>query len=228
LEKKHNMAEEKDIQPSGAPVVDHDVDHEFDHKRAADRIVNDARLASDKERKMTLMQGIKLYPKAIGWSVLISTCIVMEGYDVCLLNNFFGFPQFKQKYGEQLPDGSWEIPAPWQAGLSNGVIVGEIIGLFLNGWISESIGYRYTVMGCLLMIVGFTAIFFRANGCSLAGSGDSLRYSMGCLPDAYHYIRLRGLPCCSTWILNDIRQLLLGSWSGYWNRRHPLHGQPRR
>ncbi|CAA9963564.1 MFS transporter SP family general alpha glucoside H+ symporter [Pyrenophora teres f. maculata] len=157
------MAQEKDIQPSGAPQVDHDVDHDFEHKRAADRIVNDARLASDKERKMTLMQGIKLYPKAIGWSVLISTCIVMEGYDVCLLNNFFGFPQFKRKYGEQLRDGSWEIPAPWQAGLSNGVIVGEIIGLFLNGWISESIGYRYTVMGCLLLIIGFTAIFFTAQ-----------------------------------------------------------------
>jgi len=36
---------------------------------------------------MTLMQGIRLYPKAIGWSLLISTCIAMEGYDVCLINN---------------------------------------------------------------------------------------------------------------------------------------------
>lgn len=157
------MADEKDIQPTNAPQMDHDLDHEDHHKLAANRVVNDARNASDKERKMTLWQGIKLYPKAIGWSILISTCIVMEGYDVCLLNNFFGFPQFKEKYGEQLPDGSWEIPAPWQAGLSNGVIVGEIIGLFLNGWISEWIGYRYTVMGCLTLIMGFTAIFFTAQ-----------------------------------------------------------------
>jgi SP family general alpha glucoside:H+ symporter-like MFS transporter len=157
------MAEEKDIQPTTTPPPYHGIDHEADHKRAANKLVDDARLATDNERKMTLMQGIRLYPKAIGWSVLISTCIVMEGYDVCLLNNFFGFPQFKQKYGEQLPDGSWEIPAPWQAGLSNGVIVGEIIGLFLNGWISEAIGYRYTVMGCLLLIIGFTTIFFTAQ-----------------------------------------------------------------
>lgn len=157
------MADEKAIQPTTTPPMDHYGDHDGDHKRAANKVISDARLASDKERKMTLMQGIKLYPKAIGWSVLISTCIVMEGYDVCLLNNFFGFPQFKQKYGEQLPDGSWEIPAAWQAGLSNGVIVGEIIGLFLNGWISESIGYRYTVIGCLTLIIGFTAIFFTAQ-----------------------------------------------------------------
>lgn len=156
------MAEEKDIQPSTtAPPAEYDYDG--DHKRAADRVVNDARLATEKEHNMTLMQGIKLYPKAIGWSILISTCIVMEGYDVCLLNNFFGFPQFKRKYGEMLPNGTYEIPAPWQAGLSNGVIVGEIIGLFLNGWVSEAIGYRYTVMGCLLLIIAFTAIFFTAQ-----------------------------------------------------------------
>jgi len=136
---------------------------EDQHKRAADRVLADARLATAKEHRMTLWQGIKLYPKAIAWSILISTCIVMEGYDVCLLNNFFGFPQFQRKYGQQLPDGSWQIPAAWQAGLSNGVIVGEIIGLFLNGWISERIGYRYTLMACLTLIIAFTAIFFTAQ-----------------------------------------------------------------
>jgi SP family general alpha glucoside:H+ symporter-like MFS transporter len=157
------MAEEKDIHPTTtAPPMEY-YDQDGDHKRAADRVINDARLATEKEHKMTLLQGIKLYPKAIGWSVLISTCIVMEGYDVCLLNNFFGFPQFKRKYGEMLPNGTYEIPAPWQAGLSNGVIVGEIIGLFLNGWVSEAIGYRYTVMGCLLLIIAFTSIFFTAQ-----------------------------------------------------------------
>ncbi|KAF2688538.1 maltose permease MAL61 [Lentithecium fluviatile CBS 122367] len=153
------MAEEKDIQPTDMPVgADYD-----EHKKAADKVINDARLATDKEHSMSLWQGIKLYPKAIGWSVLISTCIVMEGYDVCLLSNFFGFPQFKRKYGEQLADGTYEIPAPWQAGLSNGVVVGEIIGLQINGYVSERYGYRFTVMACLALISAFTAIFFTAQ-----------------------------------------------------------------
>jgi len=39
---------------------------------------------------------------------------------VCLINNFYGFPQFNRKYGEQLPSGEWQIPARWQSGLSNG------------------------------------------------------------------------------------------------------------
>lgn len=51
-------------------------------------IIEHARAAAHKEREMTLRQGIKLYPKAILWSILISTCIVMEGYDISLVNNF--------------------------------------------------------------------------------------------------------------------------------------------
>ena len=131
--------------------------------KTMNEVTRNAKTATDKEHKMTLLQGLKLYPKAVGWSLLISTCIAMEGYDVCLLSNFYGFPQFNKKYGQQLPDGTYQIPAPWQAGLSNGANVGEIIGLFINGWVSERFGYRYTVMTCLSLIIAFTAIFFTAQ-----------------------------------------------------------------
>ncbi|KAK8029954.1 general substrate transporter [Apiospora rasikravindrae] len=126
-------------------------------------LIRDAKLATEKEHSMSLWQGIKLYPKAIAWSVLISTCIVMEGYDVSLVNNFYAFQQFNKKYGEQLPDGTYQVPAAWQSGLSNGATVGEIIGLLINGWVSERFGYRYTVMGCLTLVIAFTAIFFTAQ-----------------------------------------------------------------
>lgn len=92
---------------------------QVDKDKVASQLINDARLATEKEGKMTLLQGIKLYPKAIAWSVLISTTIVMEGYDVALINNFYGFPQFNKKYGEQLPSGEYQVTAPWQSGLSN-------------------------------------------------------------------------------------------------------------
>jgi MFS transporter, SP family, general alpha glucoside:H+ symporter len=73
--------------------------------------IESAKSASDREDKMTLLQGIKLYPKAVGWSVLISTCIAMEGYDISLVNNFYAFPPFNRKYGERLPDGTYQVPA---------------------------------------------------------------------------------------------------------------------
>ncbi|KAI1770642.1 putative MFS alpha-glucoside transporter [Hypoxylon cercidicola] len=137
-----------------------------EHETMGD-IIRNARLATEKEHKMTLWQGLRLYPKAIAWSILISTCIVMEGYDISLVNNFYAFPQFNKKYGVAITaaDGSvsYQVPASWQAGLSNGAVVGEIIGLLINGWISERFGYRYTVISCLVLIIAFTAIFFTAQ-----------------------------------------------------------------
>ena len=40
------------------------------------------------------------------------------------------FDTFNRKYGELQADGSYQVPARWQSGLSNGVQCGEIIGLF--------------------------------------------------------------------------------------------------
>jgi len=150
------------IDPSSPPLHFPQKDN-LDHTKAMNEVIHNARNATDKEHSMTLWQGLKLYPKAVGWSVLISTCIVMEGYDLCLLSSFYAFPQFNRKYGKQLPSGEYQIPAPWQAGLSNGANVGEIIGLFINGYVSERFGYRYTVMTCLTLIIAFTAIFFTAQ-----------------------------------------------------------------
>ncbi|CAG8906483.1 unnamed protein product [Penicillium egyptiacum] len=126
------------------------------------KATNNAKSGAEAEHKMTLLQGIRTYPKAIAWSVLISTCIAMEGYDISLVNNFYAFPQFTRKYGELTSDGSYQVPAAWQAGLSNGAYCGEIIGLFINGWASERFGYRYTILTSLALITAFTAIFFTA------------------------------------------------------------------
>lgn len=86
------MSSEKDVDVH--PVEDvaaepvHDVTMNKEANNVNSRIINGARAAAEKERNMTLMQGLRLYPKAIAWSVLISTCIVMEGYDITLVNNF--------------------------------------------------------------------------------------------------------------------------------------------
>lgn len=46
---------------------------------ATDEVIVNAKHASDNEHNMSLLQGIRLYPKAVAWSLLISTCIAMEG-----------------------------------------------------------------------------------------------------------------------------------------------------
>ncbi|KAK4547954.1 hypothetical protein LTR36_010673 [Oleoguttula mirabilis] len=156
-EEKHNA--EQHGGPLHFPAAD-----ELNQSKSMEQTIINAKAATEKEHNMTLMQGIRLYPKAIAWSLLISTCIAMEGYDVCLINNFYAFPQFNKKYGVyDAATASYQVPARWQAGLSNGANVGEIIGLLINGWVSERFGYRYTVIACLLCVMGFTAIFFTAQ-----------------------------------------------------------------
>ncbi|KAF5011296.1 hypothetical protein FDECE_2596 [Fusarium decemcellulare] len=153
------MAEEKDkVSPTPAePRLD------ADPSKAHATVVDHARSAAHKEQNMTLMQGIKLYPKAIAWSLFISTCIVMEGYDISLVNNFYAFPQFNRKYGKLTSNGDYQVSAAWQSGLSNGANCGSIIGLFINGWASERFGYRKTIMACLVWLSAFITLFFTAN-----------------------------------------------------------------
>lgn len=212
-------------------------------KDAGKETINEARAATDKEHKMTLMQGLRLYPKAVAWSLLISTCIAMEGFDLALVNGLYGFAQWRQKYGELQPDGSYEVSAAWQAGLSNGANVGSIIGLFINGWISEKFGYRWTIISCLTLLMGFTTIFFTAQNvetllvaeilCGIPVCSPHL-YSayltlttctVGRLPNTYHHLRLRGLSCRSSRIPHHIRQLLLGLGPAHCCRRHQVHDQ---
>lgn len=49
------------------------------------QITADANKATQAEQNMTLMQGIRLYPKAVAWSVLLSAAIIMEGFDKVLI-----------------------------------------------------------------------------------------------------------------------------------------------
>ncbi|GAA5917558.1 hypothetical protein JCM5296_004355, partial [Sporobolomyces johnsonii] len=118
-----------------------------------DELVTDARAATEAEQTMTLREGLRRYPKAIGWSVLLSSAIIMTGFDVVLLGSFYGFPQFNRRFGVLLPNGSYTVTAAWQAGLSNGGKCGEIMGLCINGWAMERFGCRKTMIGALTAIV---------------------------------------------------------------------------
>jgi hypothetical protein len=92
------------------------------------------------EKHMSLWQAVKLYPKAVGWSMVLSTALVMEGYDLLLLSNLYANPLFNEKYGTLGKGGVYTVTAPWQSGLSNGARCGEMIGLAINGFLSERYG----------------------------------------------------------------------------------------
>jgi SP family general alpha glucoside:H+ symporter-like MFS transporter len=47
----------------------------------------EARNAAEAEHKLTLLGAIKLYPKAIFWSCVISLVTIMDGYDTALIGS---------------------------------------------------------------------------------------------------------------------------------------------
>lgn len=72
------------------------------------------------------------------------------------MGSFMGYDAFRRRYGTEVDElGEPIISAPWQTGLQNGVQVGSIIGLYLNGWVSEKIGYRKTMLGSLVLMGEF-------------------------------------------------------------------------
>jgi SP family general alpha glucoside:H+ symporter-like MFS transporter len=135
----------------------------------------EAKHASDKEHQMSLFQAIKLYPKAIGWSVLVSSTIIMEGYDLALLGNLYASPVFNKKFGQyDAAAGKYVISAAWQSGLSNGARAGEILGLIFAGWTSDRYGYKMTTIGSLILMICFIFVLFFAPNVQVLVAGEVL------------------------------------------------------
>lgn len=109
----------------------------------AEIFLADAQAGNDSEVKMGLFAALKLYPKASAWSIAISLAVVMEGmspsqvtlmagFDIILINNFYAYPAFRNRFGVEQPNGTFQIPAAWQAGLGNGAAVGQFCGLLVH------------------------------------------------------------------------------------------------
>ncbi|KAH7126459.1 general substrate transporter [Dactylonectria estremocensis] len=123
-------------------------------------VAREAAAATEREHNMGLMQSLRLYKKACGWSIFLSICIIMEGFDLVLLSSLFAYPPFQKKFGTEQPDGSYQLTAAWQSGLNNGALCGQVLGLFVAGIIADRIGYRKTLMGALTGCIGFIFIIF--------------------------------------------------------------------
>jgi SP family general alpha glucoside:H+ symporter-like MFS transporter len=67
-------------------TVEHDREKSLsDHRVTEKEISEDARLATTKEHQLSLRQGLRAYRKAIIWSILLSSAVIMEGYDTILV-----------------------------------------------------------------------------------------------------------------------------------------------
>jgi SP family general alpha glucoside:H+ symporter-like MFS transporter len=95
VEQRRRGSKVKEVEPEDSNIL-HPNDDVVRRASARNRsyayLNTEASGAANKEKEMTLKQAIKLYPKAVGWSMLLSTAIVMEGYDVILISSFYALP----------------------------------------------------------------------------------------------------------------------------------------
>lgn len=87
-------------------------------------VADDTNAAINNEHNMTVRQSIRFWWKAIVFSFVISLCVVMEGYDTSLMNKFFAFTPFKNKFGDDIDaDGNKLVSPRWQTIILNGTQV---------------------------------------------------------------------------------------------------------
>lgn len=90
----------------------------------------EAKRASEEEHSQTPWEAIRKNRKAVAWSVMVSMSVIMEGYDTILIGNFYGYPEFKKKYGVYYgPKDGYQVPTRWQTGLGMASTVGAIFGI---------------------------------------------------------------------------------------------------
>lgn len=82
---------------------------------------------------------------------------------------------FQNKFGNE-SDGSGGkvISADWQTYIQTGGLCGQIIGLYLNGWVSEAFGYKKTMLGSQMLMIAFIFIPFFAQNIESILAGNIL------------------------------------------------------
>ncbi|OJJ46825.1 hypothetical protein ASPZODRAFT_131715 [Penicilliopsis zonata CBS 506.65] len=136
--------------------------------------VQKAQHATQFEHNLTNWEAIKLYPKAVCFSFILSLALVMEGYDTSLLGSFYAYPAFAERFGVLASDGTYQVTSKWQSGLQNGTQVGQILGLMVAGMIADRVGYKKTMLGALILLVGCIFVLFFAQNIGMLFAGEVL------------------------------------------------------
>jgi hypothetical protein len=160
--------------------VDTDFDRSWRDEQWKDRKLSQA--AQDQtmlEKDLPPMEAIRSYPMVIFWCLMISTCVIMEGYDTILIGNFYGYPTSQKKYGdfvgvtEHNPSGH-QLSAAWMAGLGNASGVGAFFGTLLNGYLVALFWQKRILLCALVLLSCLIFMTFFAPNIKVLTAGEAL------------------------------------------------------
>lgn len=146
-----------------------------DNIHGAAELAVKAQLAAEQEHNMTFRQAIKHYKWAWFWSCAVTACIIMDGYDTALLGSLQAYPSFQFKFGHRVGDtSSYQLDAKWQVALGLATPLGNLFGVYLNGFATERWGHKKTLIGTLLYLVAVIFIPFFSQSIEVLFVGELL------------------------------------------------------
>jgi MFS transporter, SP family, general alpha glucoside:H+ symporter len=82
----------------------------------------------------------------------------------CHTGTLFGFPAFQSRFGIPVAGtpGKYQLEAKWQTALGLASPLGNIVGIFINGWMTERIGHKKTLIITMFYLTGCIFIAFFA------------------------------------------------------------------
>ncbi|KAM6480848.1 sugar transporter [Trichoderma sp. SZMC 28011] len=137
-------------------------------------IAEDARNATEEEHSLTFLKAVKMYPQACMWSMIVSIVVIMDGYDTALIGSLFAYPAFQQQFGHTQGQGKYQLEAKWQTALGLASPLGNIVGIYLNGLITEWFGHKKAVLGTLVFLSGVLFIPFFSKTIEVLFAGELL------------------------------------------------------
>ncbi|CAK7199204.1 hypothetical protein SEUCBS139899_001877 [Sporothrix eucalyptigena] len=165
--------------------VDDDIDDDAPSERqglvdrSVEVVANDGRPLAENtalvEPDLDVRTALRVYRKAVFWCLVTSACVIMEGYDMILIGNFFAFPPFAAKYGQFVDDaGQHQLSPAWMAALSNAAPLGCFVGTWFNGPLVARFGHKRVLLAALGTLSGTIFLTFFAPTITVLLIGELL------------------------------------------------------
>jgi MFS family permease len=151
----------------------------------------------------------------------------MRGLIILQTTTFYAQDQFKEQFGT-VDNGVLEISAKWQTSIQQAMACGELIGLVIAGYLSNSYGWRPILGGMMIFLTGSLFLFAFANSlgylvaamvmCGMClvliqmsrACADNSRDSLGSFPNWLHCIFFRNGPNMFAPVCDRLGWYLLG------------------
>ncbi|EXJ64317.1 hypothetical protein A1O7_00653 [Cladophialophora yegresii CBS 114405] len=174
-----NNIETRDFYQPGQSSFRDEFDHDERTSQDNHGFAQAASARSRFEHKLTVREAIKAYPMAIFWSLAVSMCVIMEGFDSILVPSFYAFPTFQRKYGEfvgvtdQTKSG-YQLSATWMAIIGTASGIGAVLGTILNGHLVDCYGQKRVLVGALCTLSCLIFMTFFAPNIQVLAFGQFL------------------------------------------------------